>query len=93
MAMEILYEVCSKNATRVSTYHFQKRGGGEKEARAQGLKGSASFMTRSATTTKIGEPTAVLWTCWYWVVFRQNSSEFEMLVFVNEVRSAREGSF
>ena len=27
------------------------------------------------------------------MVFRQNSSEFEMPVFVNEVRSAREGSF
>ena len=64
MVVEILYEVCSKCTTRVSTYHFQKRGGGEKEARAQGLKGSASFMTRSATTTKIGELTAVPWTCW-----------------------------
>ena len=52
MMVEILYEVCSKRATSVSTYHFQKWGGGEKEARAQGLKGSASFMTRSATTTK-----------------------------------------
>ena len=64
MVVEIVYEVCLKRATRVSTYHFQKRGEGEKEARAQGLKGSAFFMTRSATTAKIGEPTAVLWTCW-----------------------------
>ena len=44
-----------------STYHFQKRGEEEKEARA---RDSTCSMTRSATTTKIREPTAVPWTCW-----------------------------
>ena len=38
-----------------------KCGVKEKEARAHD---STCSMTRLATTAKIGEPTAVQWTCW-----------------------------